>query len=215
MIGITLTGTDQRTPLADLVQLARMGAEIGLLYTFSSDGRNRYPSPEWIAETARALEGKAAIHVCGERARQQLYDGALDHLVADAGRIQVNGTLVAAWLGRVCARYPTRTIITQHRPCNLWLLPVEALNHALLVDGSGGTGQLPAAWERPVTDKPVGFAGGLGPTTLRKQLPLIATVASGDWWIDLESSLRDSEDWFSVAKAMDVMEVWSEFCNAR
>lgn len=221
MMGITLTGADERTSLADLAQLADLGAEIGLLYTFSPDGRNRYPSPEWITRIVLNLRRKVAIHICGQRARQQLYDGSIDYLVEDAGRIQVNGHLEAAWLCRVCQRYGSQQIITQHNAKNVWLLPVEAPNHAVLVDASGGRGELPEYWGRPNTDKPVGFAGGLGPSTLRENLPMIAAVADGHpngWWIDMEGQLRvlrDGGDWFDVRRALAVMDIWDSWRNRK
>jgi hypothetical protein len=211
---ITLTGADERTSLADLVDIRRCGAEIGLLYTFSPDGRNRYPVKDWLIAAVGYLEGKAAIHICGERARQQLYDGALDDLLDDVRRVQVNGTLEPQWLARVCAKYPNRTIITQHTPKNLWLLPVGAPNHAVLVDRSGGRGLSPSSWEKPKTDKPIGFAGGLGPDNISEQLPIIHELIKGHAngsWIDMEGKLRDEHDWFSVSMAAEVLEKWSEF----
>jgi len=216
MIGITLSGADENTPIEPLLYLARFGAEIGLLYTYSPDGRNRYPSPEWITETVKALGGKAAIHICGMRARQQLYDCdyVVQAMVAHASRIQVNGPLDPTWVCRVCDRYPTHTIITQHFSRNLCLLPVDAPNHAILVDGSGARGISPGSWQRPATDKPVGFAGGLGPDNIREELPKIAAIANGHpngWWVDMEGKLRDDDDWFSVDLAAEVMRDWTGF----
>ena len=42
------------------------------------------------------------------------------------------------------------------------MLKVKAKNHSILVDGSGGRGISPDSWPLIETDKPVGFAGGLG-----------------------------------------------------
>lgn len=199
-IGITLTGADEKTPIAGLIRLADMGAEIGFLYTFSPDGRNRYPRNGWIIDAARALGGRVAIHVCGKRARASLLRGNLDYLFLDAARVQVNGQLTAAEVRTACAGLNPKTVITQY-PDGSPFAEIDSGNHAILVDASGGRGKLPAEWAWPDTEKPVGFAGGLGPTNLSVELPKIAAVARGDWWIDMENGLR-TNDWFDVDKAL-------------
>lgn len=211
MKSITLTGADEHTAGADLWNLSLWGAEIGLLYTFSPDGRHRYPSIDWLLSMTKKLDGRAALHICGSRARDQLHARELDMLLSQVGRIQINGHLAPAEVVQICGRYPTLQVITQHTNKNLWLLPVESPNHAILVDGSGGRGISPKRWERPKTDKPVGFAGGLGPDNLAAELPKIAALADGpnDWWIDMEGKLRDKDDWFDVDRAFEVMRIWS------
>lgn len=209
--GITLTGADEHTPLPNLLRLADVGAEISILYTFSPDGRPRYPRRWWTAVALLELHGRAALHVCGGRARHQLMTGELDDLVAHASRVQINGMLAPAELWSFCRRWPLYPIITQHTDDNSALLAVPASNHAVLVDASGGRGQLPGWWQRPDTTKPVGFAGGLGPDTLAAELPRIATVARDPWWIDMEGNLRDESDRFSVPRALEVLALWNEW----
>lgn len=91
--------------------------------------------------------------------------------------------------------------------------------HAVLVDGSGGRGETPCAWPAAEEVDPyladsgrapmglrIGYAGGLGPKTLSRQLPAVATAAGGHpFWIDMESSLRDSKDRFSLVTAEAVL----------
>lgn len=206
-IGITLTGADERTPLDQLIRLADMGAEIGLLCTFSPEGRNRYPRLGWILDAAKALAGRAAIHFCGKRTRASLMRGEC-YMLDDVKRFQVNGHLEPREVRILCEGLPGHTVITQHTAANAILAEVDVPNHALLVDASGGRAKLPQDWSRPEAEKSVGFAGGLGPTTLRKELPKIATVARGDWWIDMEGRLRDSDDWFNVESALQVMSIF-------
>jgi hypothetical protein len=213
---ITFTGADQRTPLSALASLALQGAEIGILYTFDPDGRNRYPERVWIEEAASKLTGRLALHVCGSRARFQLLARELDALVAPFQRIQVNGHLLTTEVGRICDRFPEKKIITQYNGSNLHLLDCERPNHALLVDASGGRGLLPSKWSRPETDKPVGFAGGLGPHNLAEELPKIAALSNrSDGWIDMEGRLRDKSDWFSVERAQIALDVYSLFLRDR
>jgi phosphoribosylanthranilate isomerase len=81
------------------------------------------------------------------------------------------------------------------------LLAVDAPNHSLLVDGSGGRGLSPERWVKPTTSKRVGFAGGLGPDNISAEYARIKEVAEGDFWIDMEGKLRDENDWFDTEKA--------------
>ncbi len=206
-MNVTLSGVDEWTTHADMDKLQRAGAELGVLYTHSPDGRNRYPSIRWIEKVLRGLGGRIALHICGGRARAQLHAGELNYLIDSVNRVQVNGVLEPAELLQICQRYLTKRIITQHNSRNLWLLPVQADNHEILVDGSGGQGKIPERWGRPMTPKHVGFAGGLGPTTLADELPTIQAVAGEDFWIDMEGGLRDENDWFNGERANTVLEI--------
>lgn len=193
---ITVTGADERT---DLFRLAKIDCEVGLLYTATPEGRNRYPRREWLAEAVKRLP-RVALHVCGRMARNELTLGRLDDLVVNVQRIQLNGAMLVEECARICQMYRSKTVITQHREENRFLLDVNSRNHAVLVDGSGGRGILPPLWARPNTAKPVGFAGGLGPDNLAEQLREIAFVAVRPWWVDMEGRLR-VDDWFSCGKA--------------
>jgi hypothetical protein len=214
-LGITLTGADERTELGRLLMLADAGAEIGLLYTFDPEGRHRYPSASWLRDVVYLLGERCAVHLCGGRARDELFKGHLSRWLFKAGRIQVNGVLSSRMAEDVCEMFPRQTIITQHTGSNVGLLAVEEPNHAVLVDGSGGRGVLPPSWKRPDTSKRVGFAGGLGPDNLTKKLPAIASVGGESWWVDMENKLRDADDWFDVEKATAAMTAWKAFVDSR
>ena len=199
----TVTGADEST---DVRMLQKLDAEIGLLYTATPEGRNRYPSKEWIESASRNLS-RVAIHICGSTARRELLSGWLDDLLENAQRVQVNGFLSIEYCERICAMYPTKTIITQHKPDNQHLLAVKAPNHSLLVDASGGRGLSPNTWSRPNTQKPVGYAGGLGPDNMAAELRRIAPIAHGPWWVDMEGKLR-ANDWFSYEQSRDAVLVF-------
>lgn len=207
-IGITMTGVDERTSIDDIVRLADLGVEIGILYTFDPESRHRYPPLPWIGEVVRELIGRCSLHICGKRARKELLEHRLDWLTDLFPRVQVNGVLTCDEVEALCLMMPGKTIITQHYEVNRHLLAVGSPNHAILVDASGGRGQLPSSWERPETNKAVGFAGGLGPATLRGEWPKIASVAANGSWVDMEGQLRDEDDWFDAWKAMEVVEMW-------
>lgn len=169
----------------------------GLLYTEMPEGRNRYPRWEWILETSLEL-CRASLHVCGRGARAKLMEGKL--LVSGFQRIQVNGGILALEVEHLCEMYPRHTIITQHHTYNAHLLAVRSLNHAILIDASGGRGISPDGWGQPETDKAVGFAGGLGPDNLAGELQTISRIARPGWWVDMEGKLR-VDDWFSLELA--------------
>lgn len=205
-MNLTLTGIDAHTRLLHLPS----DVELGILFTMNPKERNRYPDRKQIQYILQYLDfsrlskqWKIALHVCGEAARRQLLAGEIGDILTGVSRIQVNGRVSAEQLQQICKRYPhpRYEIITQHFDWNLPLLDVKASNHSILVDGSGGRGICPDEWMRPDTEKKVGFAGGLGPENLAEQLPLIHKVAVGEYWVDMESKLRDENDWFSTEKA--------------
>jgi len=208
---ITVTGLDERTGRAGMRALHAAGAELGVLFTVTPEGRNRYPAGDWIREAVAAVPGRWAFHVCGRFARAKLLNGKFDFL-ADVQRIQVNGLVADDELYQICQKYPRHVIITQNRSGNS--VDIGCENHAVLVDGSGGRGITPAAWIRPSTPRSVGFAGGLGPHNLGQELQSIAKVACEPYWVDMEGRLRNSEDWFSVAVAMRCVEIVQEAAKA-
>lgn len=198
---ITLTGADERTPLDGLQRLVETypGVEIGLLYTANPDGRNRYPSLPWIHQAARSLSGRVAIHVCGGAARNELLRGELRSLTAHAPRVQVNGHVSIDELPLLARQ--AGTLITQHNEHNAALVHQSVAKHSLLIDASGGRGISPTQWDRPVTTKPVGRAGGLGPHNLLDELENFAPVAEPGSWVDMENRLR-TNDWFDIDLAL-------------
>lgn len=200
---LTLTGIDERT---DISAVAKLDAEIGILYTCMPAGRPRYPRKEWIIETLGSLPN-AAVHFCGRQARENLIHGWLDDMVDYAKRIQVNGPLDVRSVEKLCRMFPSKAIITQHKPDNKELLSVAAENHAILVDSSGGRGVSPIEWVRPNSAKRTGYAGGLGPDNLDAEMFKIAGIDDRDWWVDMENKLR-IDDWFSIERATQVCEIF-------
>lgn len=199
---ITVTGADERT---DLTRLKSLDCEVGILVSVTPEGRHRYPRLEWITEAAAYLP-RVAFHICGIQTRELATRGVLPVPLLFPGRIQVNGTPSPAEVKHWLQALPNSRIITQHTANNAALLDLCGDNHELLVDGSGGRGILPARWDNPPTHKNVGFAGGLGPENLAGQLVPISEVAAAGWWVDMESSLRTSDDWFDVSRAIEAVE---------
>lgn len=209
---ITFTGVDVRTDLLALPE----GVEIGVLYTL--DARyaryagqpNRYPAHSEAVTILERLQGRQlSLHICGKQARAALMNCELADMTDLVQRIQVNGKIVKEELRAICDQYAGHEIITQHMAQNTELVLVDLPNHVLLVDSSGGRGRSPDEWRCPNTTKTVGFAGGLGADNIRSELKRIQEVAVGDWWIDMESKLRDENDWFDVRLANAILEAVS------
>lgn len=230
---ITLTGVDEQVTTEQVCDLSDSGAELGFLYTASREGRNRY-----IERSGRLVWGplglarRAALHVCGHQVYVELLQpyacpfeglgnpywswvnelgalGGQPNLLREVQRIQVNGRFNPDQIEQICELYPRHIIITQHNYLNADLLKVRAPNHALLIDGSGGAGKSPDEWVAPETDKAVGFAGGLGPDNLARELEKIQKVARRGWWVDMESKLR-TDDWFDVTKALECVRIFKD-----
>ncbi len=206
---ITLTGLDEFTEIDRAAELTLRfpSVEWGILYSASPDGRNRYPSLPWIRSAAERLSGNCALHICGSLARAQLFNGELSDILRHAPRVQINGRVHEAELATICETF-ANIFITQHGQSNpsLWCALRGVRNHAVLIDGSGGRGISPSKWVRPATWKDCGFAGGLGPDNITRELSAIQAVAQGGWWIDMEGKLREN-DTFSLSCAERVLEM--------
>jgi len=206
---ITLTGIDERTDLAAVKELSNGVVEFAVLFSGKSEGRHRYPTLEFIAKALDYMGGELAVHVCGGTARKMLMLENGNTVFRKASRIQINGVLSEEELKTALALYDRQTIITQHTEHNRKLLMTWGDGrHSLLVDNSGGRGITPGAWKMPCTSKPVGFAGGLGSDTLTAQMAKMPQefFARYQWWVDMESSLRDEQDWFSIERAKACIE---------
>jgi hypothetical protein len=199
---ITMTGVDRNTNVLRLPP----GVEWGFLFTTTPEGRNRYPSRRELACMMEHFgRSHVSLHICGRGARELLMEYRIPDLTHQANRIQVNGEPSPEELLGICKMYSDHEIITQHTHRNMDLLAVDAPNHSLLVDGSGGRGLSPERWERPDTKKRVGFAGGLGPDNFIVEYPKIKAVGKHGFWVDMEGKLRDEDDWFDVDKAWEVI----------
>lgn len=202
---ITFTGIDTMTPLIGLAELLAEFplVEVAFLYSAKRAGNEpRYPSLAQIEAAVQVLSSsRVAVHICGGAARRLLCQG---RLLADwpIGRVQINGRVSPIELDEICRHQSRRRwVITQCTGSEH--IGEPASNHAVLMDSSGGRGDLPQIWTRPDTDKQVGFAGGLGPDTIRRAMPEIAALARPGDWIDMETGVR-TDDWFDVEKVREV-----------
>lgn len=219
---VTLTGADDRTSLEDIRTLASKAGvppffcEVAVLLSKSRSGSPRYPSVSQanaIVRESYYAGLRCSVHVCGSWARDLVNDDVpeeLQSLFRSTDRIQING---------VFDRYDTDPILNL-----LSTYPVEvifqsrsedsfppALHKRIvwLFDQSGGNGDRPSAW--PSSSRRCGFAGGISADNVKEVLLQI-----GDrpypFWIDMESSLRDEQDRFSIPTCLEILRIAKETC---
>jgi hypothetical protein len=92
----------------------------------------------------------------------------------------------------------------------MWLQENLDKNTSLLplFDRSHGEGVLPKDWAEPIDNVLCGYAGGLGPENLEKQLQVLSDrVGDREIWIDMETRVRNEHDEFDldlVKKCIDI-----------
>jgi hypothetical protein len=223
---VTFTGADDQVDPSALADLSREAPliEWGVLLSGEREGQRRFPTSRWRSELIRAApRARRAAHVCGPALLHSL---AGEPLPEPYDRMQLNFSVdeiapadLEGWLSswRAGGILKPATWITQYSQSNKGLherfadrdiSASSTRRHAVLFDGSSGLGILPTAWPSALRGLDCGYAGGLGPETLRDQLPRIAAAVGdgGAIWIDMEASLR-VEDRFDLERVRAVLEL--------
>ncbi len=203
---VTLTGADhtvQKYRMYELCSNPSVPLEMAFLVSIPRMGSPRYPSFSVLTsllEIARDCNQRTAIHLCGGMARIMVglgslsqIPGELSSLLEKVDRIQINlpQNLITEEGISEALRRLNKPLVFQWR--NQEFPPTQP-RLQWLYDLSGGKGIVPSEWPTLPGDQVVGLAGGLGPGRIA---PLIRRMSSGRYWIDMESSLRDSKDQFS------------------
>ncbi len=85
-----------------------------------------------------------------------------------------------------------------------------------LFDLSGGIGLLPKEWPEQQPNQYCGYAGGLSPDNLQKEMERISEVATGLIWIDAETLLRSENDTvFNLGKVRRFLEAAKPWVKSR
>jgi hypothetical protein len=217
---VTFTGVDRFTDLKRARELQeKYPIEWALLYSPTRTD-NRYATPELIEEASRGVT-HFAVHLCGAAAKWALEwdtkrDSFIYRLTMHADRVQINARETDyrdTGLLRFCDRRPT---IRQVRGKKFPSKVDEILFY--LYDRSGGRGTTPNEWPEPpagiflehTLGDQVGYAGGFGPGKVR---PFIETFMNrfptANYWIDMETNVRDEDDRFDLDKCQRVCEeIW-------
>lgn len=216
----SITGADDAVDVAALSALGREFpfAEWAILLLPEKAGTPRFPLPAWIEDFTARYEGRhRAMHLCGG-ALLGFIAGRQDILELMSGfhRIQLN-----LKFGDVEGKYDPAELLARVRENPRWqfilqyghdkkgLLPLfkDVPNHAVLFDESAGRGISPESWDAPLAGHFCGYAGGMNPDNVGKNLEMIARVAKDKvTWIDMESGVR-TNDTFDLAKVRRVLEI--------
>jgi len=203
---ITFTGIDIQTSPTDLIGLAEdYPVEFGILFSPSRQGEQpRYPALEVVQRLLLNYPARYAAHLCGGDARDVISKGASRHdaILPHFARAQINTadpTASPVAIGQWAAKNNIRAILQ----CRGDFPRVASVD--VLFDQSGGRGIAAAQWPQPVKTTLCGFAGGLNPDNVAEHVATIGSVAT-HYWIDMESGVRDENDWFSIEKCRAVCE---------
>lgn len=206
---ITFTGVDVHTDVAGMVKLsAQYPIEWGILLSPKRQGEGRYPCMDFIRDVA-LVPGltRLSAHLCGGHTRDLVDRRNLpldveSLLAARFGRAQINGAPVhtAGYLARWGAARNMEVILQ---------CPARFPDNAgvsWLLDGSGGRGISPKRWPAPPDPAArVGYAGGLNQRNVCNAVAKIGAAAS-NYWIDMESGVRDGNDRFDLGLCRAVCE---------
>lgn len=200
---ITFTGVDTTTDLDRMAALqAAYPIEWGVLFSRSRQGaENRYP-PVDLIRALRQRPLRLAAHLCGAYSQAIMTGRSPDLPVPLAGfnRVQINHAkpdpMVAIGFSAGIGAIPC--IIQWRDPERFPTNPAPA---KLLYDRSGGRGELPGSFP-PGPGYEVGYAGGIGPDNVLDILGQLQT--RHDFWIDMESGVRDALDRFDLDRVESV-----------
>jgi hypothetical protein len=177
-----------------------------------------------------------AAHLCGKRVNEILDgDDSFVSTLYPMGfhRIQINATAVNGVdtsvlkesvpnLLQIITKYDYVEFIIQKNDetRSLWegiLASGSGMpkNVTMLVDESKGTGLMASSWPSPPLEYNIGYAGGIGPSNIRKVLEDVLIAGNGrEIWVDMESSLRnidkDGNDIFDLGKCFKCIDIVCE-----
>jgi len=222
---VTITGADNSVEHKDLVRLQAQYpfVEWGILFSKAKMASPRYPSFTWLEKLAQTKQEHPELrlsgHICGRWVRDicegnwtilqdlpfmDIFDRYQLNFHSYVHKIQKE-----AFLDGLRA-LKNKEFIFQLDDVNNNLLTIAEENNikaAGLFDTSGGAGILPESW--PTSNKWIGYAGGLGPECLNKQLSEIAQVAQGEIWIDVETKVRTFDERLDLEKTEQFLKISS------
>lgn len=205
---VTFTGVDEHvSQLALQVLSSQYPVEWGVLFSPQRQGTGRYPPLAVVDSLIGRPHLRLAAHLCGDYAQEFIETGTclpLHDFLPAFHRIQVNTARPDIDTSRL--RRLTRDLDAQIILQCRGELPADR-NVTWLFDLSGGRGITPAAWPASHdSDVLVGYAGGLGPDNIKGAVASIAKGCS-NFYVDMESGVRDIQDRLDVNKCRQVLQV--------
>lgn len=207
---ITFTGADDQTSIQDMLALAKdyPMVEFGILFSPKRTGTARYPSMEWLQHELLQHSDhlSLAAHLCGEDSKEVLETGKSKHdhtLTWHFDRVQLNTSIQDIDYAMV-NDWAVNNFLFPILQCRG---PFPDVKEVLwLYDISGGKGKSPDAWPLPLLDTMCGYAGGLRKENVLQVINEVGLI-SDQYWVDMETGVRDANDRFSVDMCREVCEV--------
>jgi hypothetical protein len=211
-LGVTFAGLDETADLEKLKEIRSLyfTVEWGVRLAVEHQGRETgFPDIDWIRKLApelnlsAQLRGKsAADFLQGDDAELMTCYGAC---WAQFRRIQIDSPkhMDAVDLPKLIgllAKNPEKQIVFRVRDQNLDIadaLVAQGIPCATLFDQSEAQDPTQKKWPKGVERfAGCGYAGGLGPDNIYKQLsPILNAAQSAErWWVEIDSSLRTPEE---------------------
>lgn len=229
---VTITGADDDVDLLFLDDMTSRfpHVEWGILLSEKRKGTPRYPSDKWLATLTDTFytkfDSSFSAHLCGSMCEK---------LIDSGGETYISGELVEHTVPKLFSRlqlnsYPEMSqhvasvnnlasYVSEHGIEIILPIPNETVlansrrtflnNVALLYDGSRGKGVIPSEWPQPEQNRYVGYAGGIGPDTIREILDRLCKGDSNQhFWLDLETGARtgDKFDYHKVETVLTIAE---------
>ncbi|MFC1789749.1 hypothetical protein ACFLYY_02095 [Patescibacteria group bacterium] len=235
---VTVTGADDSIMPEELISIAEdyPFVEFGILLSKNQQGGKRFPSREWLEELYILwLNEKIVLsgHLCGEWVR--LLCLGMPNFFEEFGygylwkmfeRFQLNfhaepHRINEEKFSRIFKKYiDSKPIIFQIDGENnniFHSMRTKRKTQAFpLFDLSGGAGVIPKEWPKQQLNQYCGYAGGLSPSNLKKEMERISKVTTDSIWIDAETLLRSENDMvFDLEKVRHFLEEakpWVKYC---
>jgi hypothetical protein len=189
---ITFTGADEHTDIDRMVSLSkRYPIEWGVLFSPKRQGQGRYPPLEFVRRLVQRDGLHLSAHLCGADARSALAGhwplpfGGFERVQINTADPNIDTAAVGKWASRMGLRAILQCRTEFPRTADV----------AWLFDQSGGRGIEPGAWPKSHATSQCGYAGGIGPDNV---LDVLRRIDSTDFWIDMESKVRDENDRFDL-----------------
>ncbi len=223
---VSITGADDEVDVGALDRIAKAHPHVewAILLMPERMGQKRFPSARWIRNFADTYKGAhTAMHLCGGAFLGFVNnDPEILGLMRGFKRIQLNlefgnvaGKYDPAKLIEQIKAHPEFEFVIQYTDKNRDLLPKlsDVPNHAILFDQSAGRGVAPDSWPEPIAGHFCGYAGGLNPDNIGKNLAAIDRIAgAAETWIDMESGVR-TDDRFDLKKVEKILVTAKPFTN--
>ena len=222
---VTITGLDSKTDIFRLMAMAPAFyplVEFAVLASPSRAGKDpRYPTIEEI-QTWLGYQRKfpVAVHICGRYSRKP--NEFFEAIGPDYGIKRLQWNVAPSHLKPKGITEMAMTALERDLPVIVQvrddeseaLLKTLQDNHVTampLFDGSGGRGipfeNVQKPLDGPKTGRWTGYAGGIGPGNVEAVLRRLEDelMPTQPIWIDMETGVRDDEDWLDLDKVQEVL----------